>query len=453
MKKNKQLFFAPIFLLTITGILVITGCSREIEELFDQSPQERIYEVIKNCNETLLKAPNGWKMNYQSGRGDKFLFLMKFNADNTVEMAADFTQETTTSTYSYSRIDGPVLTFDTYGLFHLLADPAITPSPGDKKGIGYAGDLEFIIQKVTPDSIILKGRKSYHRVKMVPSVAGDEKLLKEMESFSNFKRYLQNSKFFMALKSGDQLLADVDVAVKGSVSHFVSIYNNPPGGVLTFTYRENGEIVTKASDLVFNNAGFTLSEPLTIGGKTINAFVWDEDQNTFTLQSDKKTIITGSDITPFIREKALEEFLAINETVTTVYASDAVYNEFLLPIRNRYNDEKIALQFYFGRYSSLFNFCIYTPSNPMGDGKWAYLNTNPEIIDPNRPDIVHFKVNTKRPYYRKFWPEIIDHTEEGKGLYDFLTSPDGLLIYFGSDDFIYLILSTDSRYWVAFKKK
>ncbi len=450
MNKKKILSDFNILLIPLIAFsITLIGCNNEVEDIFDNSPQERIYQVIEECNKVLLNAPNGWKMNYETGHGDKFLFLMKFNADNTVDMRADFTDQTATSTYNYNRTDGPVLTFDTYGLLHLLADPIITPTNNDKKGTGYAGDFEFIIQKVTTDSIVLLGRKTYKRVQLVPAQPEDEKLLIEPEVFLHFKDLINDEKFFKVLKNNEHLIADVELSSIAPQSHFVSAYNNPPSGKLTLRIKnDNNEIESKSSELIFNDNGFTLKTPIAINNKKIADFVWDEQKGLFTLKEDKNIIITGSDIPSAIQENAFDIFMGIDETITSVDASNTIEKLYLEPLRKKYNDPGIRFQIYYGRYSSKLNFVLYTPANPMGDGKWAYLNTLPEVVDPIRPDVIYFKVNQKRPYYRTFWPEILENTEEGKALYSFLSNPKGLLIYINSDR-IYLIDSTDSRLWIS----
>ncbi|KAA6315132.1 hypothetical protein EZS27_034362, partial [termite gut metagenome] len=135
---------------------LLAACSEE-QPIFEDFSGVRLSEYITQSNATLKSAPNGWKMTYYPNESQYggYRFLFKFKENNRVDMASesgDFQE----SSYRIDYSQGPVLVFDTYNYIHDLANP--NDSKG-AKATGLSGDYEFIIQKITEDSLQLTGRK------------------------------------------------------------------------------------------------------------------------------------------------------------------------------------------------------------------------------------------------------------------------------------------------------
>lgn len=62
----------------------------------------------------------------------------------------------------------PVLSFDTYSILHDLADPSEYPL-----GTGKGGEFEFIVCRVTEDTIYVRGRKSGNDFKLSRAAEGE----------------------------------------------------------------------------------------------------------------------------------------------------------------------------------------------------------------------------------------------------------------------------------------
>lgn len=156
------------------------SCFMQQEDLFDNSAMERLEAKKTEALDVLSAAPNGWEMQYfVTGEAGKrgYVLLVNFEKsgdDGVVTFAAKnaitnnkyIVTDGTDPNYPKSYFDvvfdnGPVLTFNSYNnLFHKFSDPNGGKLPGDGGlGIGLGGDYEFTIISLSPDKVILKGKK------------------------------------------------------------------------------------------------------------------------------------------------------------------------------------------------------------------------------------------------------------------------------------------------------
>lgn len=163
-----------IFNMLLIAALAITytSCKNEVDDIFDNPSAVRIQNAMKEYNTTLQSPANGWRMEYYGGLeyGGYTMFL-KFNSDNTVTVANEIygSKATATSHYKLEQSAGVVLSFDEYNeLFHFFSDPDNVLEIGDK-GKGMEGDLEFRMQTVSADSIVMTGKKHGSRIVMTPA--------------------------------------------------------------------------------------------------------------------------------------------------------------------------------------------------------------------------------------------------------------------------------------------
>ena len=90
MLKNSSLFLLAI-------LMVVSGCQKKTDEIFDKSPDERLSEALAAYQRALVDAPNGWKfiiypegLKAQDIEVGGFSFYMKFTDANRVTMVSDF---------------------------------------------------------------------------------------------------------------------------------------------------------------------------------------------------------------------------------------------------------------------------------------------------------------------------------------------------------------------------
>ena len=153
----KHIFIAIVCLL---GSMSLQSCLHDDKEFFDDSAANRIESTVENTQKLLESSENGWQLHYFTGKGmtgGGYTFLMKF-ANGKVTVAGDTAvaapTERATSSYTVDRSMGPVLSFNTYNdIFHFLGEPSYGEIEGDQ------GDWEFVITKLTEDSIFVRGKK------------------------------------------------------------------------------------------------------------------------------------------------------------------------------------------------------------------------------------------------------------------------------------------------------
>lgn len=146
-------------ILLLGTALSLQSCLHDDDEVFDSSADQRLEQSVSTDREVLESATNGWVMHYYTGRnytGGGYSLLMKFK-DGKAQVASDNTgSEVATSSYTITKEQGPVLSFDTYNaVMHNFSAVSISDVDGDQ------GDDEFIIQKISPDkdTIWVEGHK------------------------------------------------------------------------------------------------------------------------------------------------------------------------------------------------------------------------------------------------------------------------------------------------------
>ena len=153
----KKIYLA---MLCATAGLSLQSCLHDDKEYFADSAANRIENTVENTQKILESAGNGWQLHYFTGEsytGGGYTFLLKFQ-NGKVTVAGDpqlaTSAERATSSYGVDRSMGPVLTFNTYNsILHLLGTPTYNDIQGQQ------GDWEFVVTKLTQDSIYVRGKK------------------------------------------------------------------------------------------------------------------------------------------------------------------------------------------------------------------------------------------------------------------------------------------------------
>ena len=244
-----------IYLWLLASVLLPAACTDD-DDVFSEESGVRLQAVIDECNTTLRGAENGWKMVYypkvESYGG--YTFLFKFGAKNRVQMISDFdTSEDTDYSYNFNTSESVVLTFDSYSPLHRLADPQYpAPDYSNKKGYGVEGDFEFVVKKVTADTLYLVGKKN--RVE-IPLTRASAESWEELRSAAAIDSYF-------SITNDELLQMSVDGVKK--LEAMVSI--NDVYRIFTVTYEENGEEVEIFSPYIVTETGCEFTKELTIMG-------------------------------------------------------------------------------------------------------------------------------------------------------------------------------------------
>jgi hypothetical protein len=275
--------------------ILLAGCDKDTDLVFEKTPDERIAETLTNYQTTLSQAP-GWKLFvYPSGLKTQDIevggltYYMKFTNANRVTMVSDFTIDMAStpkeSGYRLKAIQRPSLIFDTYSYIHVAADPdpVVSSTPASQAGFGWGTDFDFAFTETTSkDTIKLEGNFN-----------GSDALL------------IKTSK------------AEIDAAFGGALADIVDITANyatstpfiilPGAGNakinvafdlylyrITFSYLDaSGSIVTIDAPFSHTVNGLHLKDTVTVGGFTFQDILWDNtNQYYYIMQGATKVPFT-----------------------------------------------------------------------------------------------------------------------------------------------------------------
>lgn len=268
-----------ISLLTLALGLSFSGCQKAEELIFDEQPEMRTLALVKACNSTLLKSQYGWQMDYKTGSEFTFRFQMQFQSDGYVKMYSDF-DDAVSSTFTYNLNRGAVLSFDSYGLLHKLADPTyISPISKGQRGTGYLGDFEFIIDRVSADSIFMRGFKHNEEVVLIrlsqaPNVRYDSSLVTTLKT-----RLTQGAGEHKTIDKAGVPIARLAIKEAKKRSIYSCIFDQ---FTITVIQRGEGDEVLKSTHTTKNTIdGIDLMPAIEIGELSLVSFKWDDQKSRF----------------------------------------------------------------------------------------------------------------------------------------------------------------------------
>lgn len=303
----KRIFY---YIAGVCAVLVAqTACSPQFEDLFDKSASERLQESMDEAKSVLSASEKGWAMGIYYTHTDKDeqgnvtsvktmgrLLFVKFNADGYADMI-DYNNGglRDTSSYSMDISQGPVLKFDTYSdVLGNYVDPGTWV--GDMPfGTGNSGDFEFVLFRVSENEVILKGKKYGAKV-MLRKITGDGEETALWRSYYDACNKLQNSLFAQGvspvLKSGD--------------SYYYTLGNPGSGTLNMYPYGStNVEEMTSMPYLASLN-GIDLMEDVTVGGKSVLSFVYDEKNMVLVSREHADVQIDGPEVYGFFENNQFD---------------------------------------------------------------------------------------------------------------------------------------------------
>lgn len=263
--------------------LLSGSCKNEIDDVFDLNATQRIEKMMTECDQTLQQSDYGWRFDYTPSNGSMVNYVMKFKDGNVSMENAE--GDTSTSSYKIVNAEGPVLSFDTYSILHDLADPSQSP-----QGTGKGGEFEFIISKVTEDTLYLKGRKSGKQFKMSRAPQGEIQHIR--------------------LQSNLDVDAGKDIAffhaLCGTDGSQVGVFLGEDGRSLDLLTADEQYQQTAVS---FSDSGFVFSTPVQVGGQSVTEMKWDNQKKTF-VTADAQVSMNDVSTCPFNTGKTVEKLLA-----------------------------------------------------------------------------------------------------------------------------------------------
>lgn len=277
MKQYKKQAFTALSL-GLVLLLGTTSCQRTEDLVFDNSYGDSSLDRIEDTDRILRSAANGWETDYTTGSGDTFRLQFKFGDNKQVTTYSDFDPNPTVSSYTYNLSRSAVLSFDTYGLLHRLADPVVLPDIYDEglKGKGYQGDFEFEILSATPEQVVLRGMKNrkdttiLKPLKHAPDANADVLNLQAL----NQSLFPEVSTLYKSIDVSGTPRADFAVEPTSSALLSATFYRN----IATVKQLSaTGEPVETRHELKPTATGFEVSPEISIDGKTYGEFVRNSD--------------------------------------------------------------------------------------------------------------------------------------------------------------------------------
>lgn len=274
MKRNISLIAICVALAGFT----LVGCSRfEEEDLFSESAALRIEHNAEKLQEILVNAPQGWVVQYYTGRGvsvfEGFNLFAKFDKGGMVTMAGNhrflrdgnagkYTEAS--SLYEVIREDGLVLAFNTWNdILTPFVDPVApwaAPKNIVKDGAGMQGDQNLVVKSMKEDEIIFRGERYDAEVRMA-------KLDRDWQTYINDTETMRN------LITNDVITSYYLVAGNDTLYCV-----GPRSGRYRIADRVNNPLKIDSVSCCFTPTGFRNEKADTLGGRRFQEFKLNEDR-------------------------------------------------------------------------------------------------------------------------------------------------------------------------------
>jgi hypothetical protein len=353
--KNK-LFIGLLLLL-----FIVQACVKDEEKVFDASAAERMAAALSAHKAALVSATNGWLVEYYP-EDDRSMggyhFIWKFNADGTVQMVGEMPTanypagDTATSTYNVIANGGAILTFNTYNeVLHVFVEPWGAPSVDVD---GYAGDYEFVIREVTPEQIVMTGKKYGNKLLMTPYTGDASTWAAYLSALDAMDKKMVAMQYMVNVN--DTAAAGFDVATREfRAFHFT--YKNP----------EHNRIVS----YITTPTGIKTYEPLTVDGETAQYFTFNEAERKLIGEGGHITIELGAPPPPL--NVWFATMTANRYGYLRAYSNSvlAFINMCEANVLNEYNEELVYILFGNSPFaSSPGQGVIFGSYNPTDDKVW-----------------------------------------------------------------------------------
>jgi len=235
------------------------------EDIFGESPANRLAANAAEALAHLQSAPNGWEMHYfPTNTQIGHVLLVRFGEDGMATMmgrnvTTNNQTATGTGTYRVRTIQTTVLSFDSENpIIHEFANPSRPP-----QGQGMQGDFEFVIVSHSPDVVHLRGVKRNTHVEM-RRLPDNQDWSVHLDKVDEMRDYLFSTNPLLVLNIGNEQFSFAN----GRTSTFVMpiIDENIAARRVPFVVTAEG--ITLSQNFVEENSGnavrrFVLNEERT----------------------------------------------------------------------------------------------------------------------------------------------------------------------------------------------
>ena len=284
--------------------LGLQACLFQEDDLFEKSSANRASENVAELQELLVNVPNGWKMEYYPGTDYSMggiTLLCRFDGNNVTLMSEVGSVKTASgkeasSLYKVTSEESTVLTFDSFNEFiHCFSEPIMGMNTN------LEGDYEFVYMGQEDNKVILQGRRYHDTMVMTPLTQG-----------VNWKDYIGQLNLIEReafLKTYSLMVGGQEVGNAVRTSHLFS---------LTVEGQTSSSV-----PFIYTPEGIRFKDEITIQGKTVQNFVWNKEDMTFTSSDEEAADVVlkayyPQDYTPY------EDYLG---TYYMYYREYEKYNE------------------------------------------------------------------------------------------------------------------------------
>lgn len=437
--------------LLLTGVSLLgAGCQRTEPVLFDSQYGEATQDIIDKTLETLTAAQHGWETRYVSGSDSTFVLQFQFDKDYRVTTYTDFQSEPSVSSYRFRMSRGAVLSFDTYGLLHQIADPAIRPNIWDEEqlGRGYQGDTEFEIISVAPERIVLRGMKNIRDTTVLTPLDHEPDVHRMVPYLHRLIGAMHGSeKYFHSIDLDGKPVADFDV--REETNDLLSSACKP---IITVTTLDGeGKAHSTTHTLLPTEAGFSAEPALNLAGKSYADFSIDSETHAvvslddaslrFNLNSDRPLSLTS----PGSFIPRTHYWSTVDENHSPLFK-----REIIDQYRQRVNGQvrEIALG-WFSNTDSWRPFYLWSPDNSYPSVEISYSfdeEAGAWLFGVYVPDAAKQVVETSGTGFSEFIRYFTNYFDPDTRVYiqDVSDAHDNSTLRF--------ISSKDSRYWFTVHK-
>ncbi len=248
----KRHHFYPYVLLLLAALLM-QGCLKEQEDIFDEKPTERLEDFLDRFKSVLESSEDGWVMDYYPQPDQSIggvAYIVKFKDGEITAWWENRPGQSKTSNYSFKRNSGPMLSFDTYNEFlHYYAEGRNSSSLYQ----GYKGDFEFRLDSIVGnDHVYMHGNRTNNVIALHRFTGNPDEYLAE------------------ASQNAEDIIVDylegtyAQASIRGEVA--------PASRRIDFTVTDAGKVKEYSRAYLFTNQGLRLYRPVTINGKPMQDF-------------------------------------------------------------------------------------------------------------------------------------------------------------------------------------
>ena len=279
-------FFTYMMALVLASAALLS-CVKDEARIFEDSASARITKYLGEAQKLLVDAPNGWVMYYYpNGPGKErnsqeiggFVYTLVFT-DTEVTAWTEIFEGGSTSLYSMSTDDGPILNFDTfnYNLYYFATPSGSAENIYGLKGGTYykahQGDIGFKILSYSADKIVLRGKRSgnYYMMYPLPSSTSPEEYAAESARMAED----------FGVSTFEGKFAGKDAQFFVNLNNRQIEMNLGSGAGEDFQAEE-----TKKTAFAYIPDGIKFYKPVTLGGVEFDELAWNSENVTFSYGSD-----------------------------------------------------------------------------------------------------------------------------------------------------------------------